>query len=609
MGVTAHRHFVWASNHENHTKSGENMNLNAVNRLATLVFRFLDTKKATEPVLETLPQKPKIPVSEKRDNLPRVTPESCGVSCAIIREYIEKIRADKTLNMHNITILRDGKVLYECNFDGQDVNTPKMTFSACKSITSIAIGMLWDEGLLSLSESAAAIFEDRVNIIDKLRTDAISVEDLLTMRSSIVFDEAEAAISANWVKSFFSSATQGKVGETFAYNSLNTYILSAIVYKKTGKHLAEYLNERLFTPLGITDYAWEKCPMGIEKGGWGLYMRPEDMGKIGTLVMNGGVWNGKRIVSAEYLRAATTAHVVTPREMGNFNYGYQIWVGKDTDTFLFNGMLGQNVLCFRKSGIIIVSNAGNGELFQQGNFYDITLSAFDRKFPERLPENRRGRAELQKLTRTLVFGGGQARIVGKNKIFAELSELCEGTFETADENAPSFGLMPAILQLTQNNFTKGIKKISFALEEAAESIKITFEEEDETHVFRAGLLCGERTELSFRGEEFAVCAFARLARNEDGVPVLVVRIDFTETPCSRILKFFFEGGKMICRAEEAPGAAFIVRSAGDMLAEVLAGTVMERIAEKLDMGYVYYKLEKIFSQEIKFGTKTRTITK
>ncbi len=585
------------------------MNLNAVNRLATFTFRFVDTKKATEPIMETLPQKPEIAVPEGGERPERVTPESCGVSSALIREYIEKIRADKTLNMHNITILREGRVLYESNFGGQDFGIPTMTFSACKSITSLAIGMLWDEGLISFSESAAGIFEERVTLIDKLRTDAITVEDLLTMRSSIVFNEAESSISTNWVKSFFSSATQGKAGETFNYNSLNTYILSAIVYKKTGKHLSEYLKERLFEPLGITSYAWEKCPMGIEKGGWGLYICPEDMGKIGTLVMNGGLWHGKRIISAEYLRLATTAHVKTPREIGNFDYGYQIWVGKDTDTFLFNGMLGQNVLGFRKNGIVIVSNAGNGELFQQGNFYDMTLKTFGGKFPEKIPENRRARAELEKLTRTLVFGGGQLRLAGKSKIFAELSELCEGTFEALDENAPSFGLMPAILQLTQNNFTKGVKSISFSLDREEDSITVTFAEADEAHIFRAGLLRGEKTELSFHGEKFAVCAFARLARNEDDLPVLVVRIDFMETPCSRIMKFFFEDGKMLCRADEAPGAGFIVNTAGDMLEELLKGTVMELIADKLDMGYVDYKLEKVLSPQINFGCKTRTISK
>jgi sortase B len=93
-------------------------------------------------------------------------------------------------------------------------------------------------------------------------------------------------------------------------------MLSAIIYKKTGKHLSEYLAERLFEPLGIADYAWEKCPMGIEKGGWGLYMRPEDMGKIGTLVMNGGVWGGKRIISEEYLKKSTVSgHILTPAEI------------------------------------------------------------------------------------------------------------------------------------------------------------------------------------------------------------------------------------------------------------------------------------------------------
>ncbi|MBQ9745213.1 MAG: serine hydrolase, partial [Clostridia bacterium] len=577
------------------------MNLNAVNRLATHVFRFADTKKPTEPIMETLPQKPEIPASASSRSLPRATPESAGIPSQMIRRYVEEIVADKTQNMHNLMILRGGKVIYECSFGGYDVSTPKMTFSACKSITSIAIGMLIDDGLLSLSESAADIFEDRINLIDKLRLDAVTVENLLTMRSGIVFNEAESFTSANWVKSFFASATQGKIGETFNYNSLNTYILSAIVYKKTGKHLSEFLSERLFEPLGIANWAWEKCPMGIEKGGWGLYMRPEDMGKIGTLVMNGGVWEGKRIVSEEYLRAATSAHSLTPLAIGDFNYGYQIWVGKDTDTFLFNGMLGQNVLGFRGSGIVIVSNAGNGELFQQGSFYDLTLKTFGGIFPERIAENRWEKALLDRFSRTLVFGGGKTRIPGKLQLYSALESLFSGAYEADDENAPSFGLMPVILQTSQNNYTKGTRSISFELDREKACVNITFAEAVQTHVFAAGLLRGEKTVLTFGGEKFTVCAFARLAENEDGVPVLVVRADFTETPCSRVLKFFFEGEKMVCRAAEEPGADFIVQSAGDMLEELLAGTMVSRIAEKLDIGYLYYKIEQVLSPEIKFA--------
>jgi len=584
------------------------MNLNAVNKLATHVFRFVDTKKATEPIMETVPQKPEIPSPKNGTCLERVTPETMGVPSHVIRDYIEAIEKDKTLNMHNVIILRHGKVIYECCFGGHDLGTPKMTFSACKSITSIAIGMLIDEGKLSLSESAAAVFEDRVGIIDKIRMDNITVENLLTMRSGIVFNEAESFASANWVKSYFSSAIQGKIGETFNYNSLNTYILSAIVYKKTGKHLSEYLSERLFEPLGITSYAWEKCPMGTEKGGWGLYMRPEDMGKIGVLVMNGGVWEGRRIVSEEYLKKATATHAVTPAEMGKFNYGYQIWVGKDTDTFLFNGMLGQNVLGFRENGIIVVSNAGNGELFQQSNFYDLTLKTFCGSFPEKISENIWERKSLERYSHTLVFGYGKLRLANKHKVYEELSSLFESTYEADDENAPSFGLMPIILQLSQNNYTKGMKKIEFLLDRDACAVDIVFTETDEIRVLRAGLLHGEKTEISFRGEKFTLCTYARFAKNEDGVPVLIVRADFTETPCSRIFKFFFEDSKMICRAEEEPGAEFIVKTAGDMLEEVFSGTVVSRLAEKIDMGYITYKIEKVLSPKIIFAKKARTIS-
>ena len=160
------------------------MNLNAVNRLATLVTDVMDSKKSTVPPMETLPQKPDIMLSPVKNGFERVFPEKAGVPSSLIFEYIEKIKADKTLNMHNIMILRGNKVIYECSFGGQDITVPKMTFSACKSITSIAIGMLIDEGKLSLSDRAADIFDDRIGVISKLRTDDITVKDLLLLYNS-----------------------------------------------------------------------------------------------------------------------------------------------------------------------------------------------------------------------------------------------------------------------------------------------------------------------------------------------------------------------------------------------------------------------------------------
>ncbi|MGN1095674.1 MAG: serine hydrolase domain-containing protein, partial [Eubacteriales bacterium] len=475
------------------------MNLNAINKLATLVFRFLDSKKSTVPVVKTVPQKPEMKTEPIKKAFRRVSPETVGLPSSLIEDYIRRIKLDKTLNMHNIMILRGGNVIYECSFGGQDINIPKMTFSACKSITSLAIGMLCDEGKLSLDEHAVDIFGENLNFIDKKRMEDITIRDILTMRSGIVFNEAESFVSSNWIKSYFSSAISGKIGEDFNYNSLNTYILSAIVLKKSGKHLMDYLDEKLFAPLSIKDVVWEKCPSGIEKGGWGLYIRPEDMAKIGYLVLNGGVWHGKRIISEEYLKEATSKKVETPESDGAFNYGYQIWVGRNSNTFLFNGMLGQNVLAFRDNGIIIVSNAGNGELFQQGNFYSLTLETFDRKFEASLPPDKAAELSLKRLTRTLVFGEGRRTFPCKNRIFEELDLLFSRQYEADDANAPSMGLLPAVLQVSQNNYTSGVKGLSFALDRKNSLINVRFEENDETHEFRAGLIKGERTEIDFHG--------------------------------------------------------------------------------------------------------------
>ena len=178
------------------------------------------------------------------------------------------------------------------------------------------------------------------------------------MRAGVLFSEPEALSETDWSKAFLNSSLKGDPGTEFHYNSLNTYMLSAIVRRKAGKGLLEFIQERLFDPMGITDVLWETCPMGIEKGGWGLYIRPEDMAKLGQLVLDGGLWQGRRLISQAFLQAALTAHASPPPELGDYDYGYQIWVGRKANTFLFNGMLGQNVLGFRDSGILLVTNAG-----------------------------------------------------------------------------------------------------------------------------------------------------------------------------------------------------------------------------------------------------------
>ena len=273
------------------------MNLSTASRTFQLLSRLLDPRSSTEPFVPSAGDKRALPLRPAAQPFPRALPEACGVSSRHIRKFLEEL-SDSALHMQTAMVLRHGQVLCEAAFGSQTLLAPTYTFSACKSVVSLAIGLLADDGLLAVTDKVEDIFE--VPGLRRRLKD-LTVEDLLTMRAGLLFTEAEALTETDWVRRFLSAAQKSEPGADFFYNSLNTYLLSAIVCRKTGRGLTDLLQERLFTPMGITDVLWEKCPMGVEKGGWGLYIRPEDAAKLGQLVMDGGVWRGQRLLSGEYL--------------------------------------------------------------------------------------------------------------------------------------------------------------------------------------------------------------------------------------------------------------------------------------------------------------------
>ncbi len=346
------------------------MNISAVNKIITLLGRIFDTHQPTEAYLPKTADKPAgiFPAEQK---LPRVAPETVGVSSVLLEELSAELAADTTLHLHSLLLARNGRVFGEINFGAQDTRTWKYTYSACKSVTSLAVGILMGQGLLRMEDKIVDLFADRIGPVAKLRLASITIRDVLTMRSGIVFGEAEAMVDDDWLKCYLSSAVTGEIGKTFAYNSMNTYLLAVIVTQKSGMTLTAFLKKYLFDAMQITDFYWETCPHGIEKGGWGLYMLPEDMAKLATLILQNGAWEGKNLVPAWYLAQATASQTETPDSCGDYDYGYQMWVKSSPASFLFNGMLGQNIFGYRETGIVAVANAGNEETFQQGNIYGI----------------------------------------------------------------------------------------------------------------------------------------------------------------------------------------------------------------------------------------------
>lgn len=568
------------------------MSLLSVNHAFQLISRILDPATATEPVVEFPPQKPAIPLGRSSQPLPEDTPESQGISSHQIAAFLRELEADPTLRMHSVLILRHGRILCRAAFGAQRTDLPKYTFSACKSVVSLAVGLAMDGGLLHLEDKVTDFFPEDCGPVSRALLKDLTVEHLLTMTSTILFNEASSMTRTDWVRGCLAAPGVGEPGKRFQYNSLNTYLLAAIVCRLTGETLTDFLTRRLFQPMGIGDFYWETCPQGIEKGGWGLYMTPEDLAKLGLLVQNGGVWNGQQLISGEYLQKATQAWAVAPKSCGDFNYGWQIWVGRRDNVFLFNGMLGQNVLCDRDNGILIVSHAGNDENFQQSSYFSIARRYFGGTFPDSLPRDAAGEKELRKALQNLSACPGQ--VPGKD----EFAVFAGKRFVADDPHAASAGLLPLLLQAVENSYSHGLQAI--AVGGSRTLVELFYEERDQLQHILAGTEAPYYQELTIHGSVYRIAAQARFTHDDEEHPVLRVRVDFLETPCTRILKLIQTPQGLLVRQQEFPGADF-VRQSTDLAAQTPAlRPILSALMGGSDPDYLHWKLERVFSPALRF---------
>ncbi len=636
------------------------MNLTAVNRTLTLLGGMFDPRNPTEPFLPQTNGKPVF--SAGSPTLPRIAPEAVGVSSEHIAAFLCRLRENVQLRTHSVLILRHGQVICEADFGGQDHRYPRYTFSACKSIVSLAVGILCDQGKLRTDDRIVDLFPDRISPVARLRLASLTVEHLLTMRSGIIFNELESQTDEDWIKCFLGSAQSGEPGTQFQYNSLNTYLLSAIVVRKSGMSLSAFLQKYLFDAMDIRDWYWETCPRGIEIGGWGLYMRPEDLAKIGLLLLGGGIWNKKPLISKAYLTRALSPIVKTPASTGRYDYGYQIWVGVEPRAYLCNGMFGQNILAFPDTDMLIVSTAANDELFQQGPFYDLATAFLGD--PTKLSDTvlppsavgaaalkreqvlcadhtdadvRRAQAAVRDAEHPRVAASNEAsdgsllaRITKKllgsaitdsrrdtrpakqtahqpdNTILPPSAALFIGNTFVPQEQEPtaSVGLFPAVMQTVQSNFTRGFVSVSFAriLENGEERLLITYREADDTHIFSAGIHRAAQTQLYFHGVPFLAAAKVTFPTDEDGRQVCKLQIDFPEMPSCRILKLFLNpDGTASLRQEETPGASLLTSTVIGWKTNLSASVqpMLGGALDKIDNDYLSYRIRRTLSPEVK----------
>ncbi len=561
-----------------------------------LINRLFSPNKTVSPAVPFYPQKAD-PIEKPVSNpFPRATPEEVGISSETVNKFLCELASDSTVNMHGITMVRNGHVFCDANFGLFRSDLCHTVYSMSKTVIALAIGMLFDEGVLSPDDRLVDILDK--GSITKFIKNGITLKELLTMSTGVSFNELGSVTETDWEKAFFESNTKFEPGEKFEYNSMNTYMLSCVIKKVSGTGVNEYLGKRLWKPLGIEHHPWEVSPAGIEKGGWGLYLRREDAAKIGVLVMNGGVWKGKRLLSEKTVNLFTRRHHATPAEYGGFDYGCQIWVGRNYKGFLFNGMFGQNVLGISENGIVIATNSGNDEIFQQSAFFTIVEKYFGHlSVSSPLPENKKAYKALCKT----ISGLYEEKRLVKQNLFARvkanrlLDNISGSSYRLTSKNAVSAGLLPVVLRAVQNNHCAGIKSVSFQREDS--SLHIDFVSSDGLRRVTAGLKEGQYTAVDFGGERYIVGATARVGKNEDGVPVITLYLAFCETASDRVVKFYFlPGNKMRITFTERPGNMLFERAA-EMLSAVGKNKLLSNLTGKSDTDYIRYRINSTFNPE------------
>ena len=325
------------------------------------------------------------------NELPRSTPEEQGVPSKALVALFDSLHALPLTDMQAGVVMRHGKVIGEMYPKPYAPEYRHTMYSCSKTFVGIAVGLAIEDNRLRLDDRVAAIFPELLpDSVSKDLAD-MTVRHLLTMASGVKPDWNMRSRGKEWIRTFLSKPVEAP-GTKYAYDSMVSYMLAAVVQKVTGKKLTEYLQERVFTPMNVTEWAWEESPEGVNTGGWGVHIQPESLAKFGQLILNEGRWEGKQLVSAEWIREMCKKHRETGREV----YGYHIWhCGGHDGAVRADGALGQYVISVLDKDMVVVmteATLGNGR-DQRRLIWDVLLPHIQ---DESLPANKKDYQKLLK---------------------------------------------------------------------------------------------------------------------------------------------------------------------------------------------------------------------
>jgi CubicO group peptidase (beta-lactamase class C family) len=317
-------------------------------------------------------------------DMPTGSPEGAGVSIEKLHAMESAVRSGDFKKIGSVLVARHGKLIYEGYFDG-DASTLRDTRSATKSVTDILVGIALGEKKLSgVDARVLPLLPEYARKLQNPdpRKDKITIEDFLTMSSPLECDDWNDASRGNeermyvvedWAQFILDLPIRGHMhlgeqvepppyGRYFSYCTGGVFTLSEVLQKATGERTDHYAQDKLFTPLGISDVQWVYSPLNIPQTGGGLRLRSRDLLKIAQLYLDGGDWQEKRIVDEKWVRASTHPHA---RIDDDTEYGYLWWLksfksgGKSYPAFFMSGNGGNKVVGFPGLDMAVVITSTN----------------------------------------------------------------------------------------------------------------------------------------------------------------------------------------------------------------------------------------------------------
>jgi len=457
-------------------------------------------------------------------SLPRSTPEAQGLASADILKLVDALDAG-VHEIHSFMLLRHGQVVAEGFWSPYGVDDIQVLYSGTKSFNSTAVGLLVDDGKLSVDDLVLSKFPELAPAQPDANMQKMTIKNLLTMatgHTTDTIDTLRKAANGEWTKAFLATAVPNAPGTNFLYNSGAAYVLGAIVQKVSGQSVDEFLTPRLFEPLGIQRHLWGKSPEGVNLTDGGLSVRTEDFAKFGLLYLQHGSWDGQQLVSEQWVTDASSKQISNGADNGNWSYGYGYQFWRSPIGFRADGSLGQYSFVLPDQDIVLAITSGTSNSGGTDNLMKIVFANVPPVADAPLPEDA---GSLQTL---------------KDKLASLSLPLPTG----ADSSAMAAQLSGGRYTVASNS--QGITALSFDFASALPTL--TIEDADGPHAIGVGIGSWVRGRTGFKKHINELYdtpdqgVAARGAWSADDT--FSARLVFTETPYTAITSFKFAGNQV-----------------------------------------------------------------